>query len=273
MIQPKFKLAIVAIALASTAFFSSCNRKDKTNNDNDTEMASDNALSETTFNDVQSIADDASTKKTGEVLDDKIRNVCATLTHDTLSTPKTITIDFGTVNCLCGDGRYRRGKILVSYTGHYKDSGSTHAITFDQYFVNDNHVMGTKSVTNMGHNSSGQSYFSIVANGLIVKTSGDSLTWNSNRTRTWTQGESTNVKIDDVYEITGSASGTKGSNSYTMLITQPLVRSLNCDWISSGKMDVQPSGKPLRSIDFGAGTCDNQATVTIGGVVHNIILH
>jgi hypothetical protein len=133
--------------------------------------------------------------------------------------------------------------------------------------------MGSKQVTNMGHNSAGQSYFNVVVNGLIVKALGDSVVWNSTRTRTWTVGENSATKFDDVYEITGTASGTKGSTSFTMVITQPLVRSLSCDWISEGKMDVQPSGKPLRQIDFGNGTCDDQATVTINSVVHTITLH
>ena len=272
MKQTNLKLGLVVIAIAGTLIFASCHRKNK-EVDNDTEMASDNALSESSYNDALSIADDASTKNTGGILEDKIRNICATLTHDTLSTPKTITIDFGSVNCLCGDGRYRRGKILVSYTGHYRDSGSTHNISFDAYHVNDNNILGTKSVTNMGHNSLGQSYFNIVVNGLIVKVSGDTIIWNSNRTRTWVMGEGSATKMDDVYEITGSASGTKGSTSYTMNITQPLVRSLDCNWISSGKMDIQPSGKPLRQFDFGNGVCDNQATVTIGTTVHTITLH
>lgn len=80
-------------------------------------------------------------------------------------------------------------------------------------------------------------------------------------------------KMDDVYEITGSASGSKNGNSYTMTIIQPLVRALACNWISSGKMEIQPSGALLRTIDFGAGTCDDQATVTIAGTVYNITLH
>ena len=260
------------MALCSSLFLTNCNRREKAS-DTDTQVASDNALSESSYNDVMNIADEAADKNTGDHLGNyKTASNCATVTHDTVSNPKLLTIDFGSTNCLCNDGRYRRGKILVSYTGHYKDSGSMHSITFDNYYVNDRHIMGSKSVTNMGHNSLGQTYFNIVVNGLVIKPSGDSVTWNSTRTRTWTQGESTTTKLDDVYEVTGSASGTNGTKSYTMTIIQPLVRSLSCNWISSGKVEIQPSGKALRTIDFGTGTCDDQATVTIGGVVYNITL-
>jgi len=275
MKHTQLKFNMLALAIAGILFFSACNKRgnDK-DQDNDTQLAGDNAFSEATYNDVLNIADDASDKNTGDHLSNyKTRSTCATVTHDTTTTPKTITIDFGNVNCLCGDGRYRRGQILVSYTGHYRDSGSVHAIGFNNYFVNNNNVLGTKSVTNMGHNTLNQRYFNIVVNGLIVKATGDSIVWNSNRTRSWTQGESTMTRMDDVYEITGSASGTKGTTSYTMTIIQPLVRALFCDWISSGKIELQPSGKPLRTIDFGSGTCDDDATVTILGTVYPITLH
>ena len=31
---------------------------------------------------------------------------CATVTYDSISNPKTITINFGPTNCMCLDGRY-----------------------------------------------------------------------------------------------------------------------------------------------------------------------
>jgi hypothetical protein len=134
--------------------------------------------------------------------------------------------------------------------------------------------MGSKSVENMGKNAQNQSYFNINVNGMIVKTTGDTLIWNAIRTRTWTQGEATQQWADDVYEITGTASGQRANGiPYTMTITQPLVKALDCQWISAGKMDIQPTGYNLRSIDFGNGNCDNNATVTINGNTYNITLN
>ncbi|MBL7764761.1 MAG: hypothetical protein JNJ58_01605 [Chitinophagaceae bacterium] len=267
------KLAAIMFALAGTLIFASCQRNGNSK-DSDTSSASDNALSEFAYNDALNIADDASDKQTGDNLGSyKTASACATVTHDTLSTPKLLTIDFGPTNCLCNDGRYRRGKILVSYTGKYRDAGHIHTITFDQYFVNDNQIMGTKTVENMGLNANNQSYFNINVNGTIVKSTGDTITRLATRTRTWIQGEATQTWMDDVYEITGSGSGTHTNGSYTMNITQPLIKEVGCKWFTAGKMDIQPSGKPLRSIDFGTGACDNQATVTINGNTFNIYLN
>lgn len=269
----KLTWAIVAIML--TLNFAAC-RKIKNEKDTDTTMSQDNAMGEFVFNDVSNIADDASEVNSGDNLTNyKTASNCATVTKDTLAFPKTITIDFGPNNCLCADGRYRKGKILISYTGKYRDSGSVHTITFDDYHVNNNKIMGSKTVQNMGLNTNNQSYFNITVNGLIIKANtGDSVTWNSNRVRTWLQGESTQTWLDDVYQITGSGSGQRANGTqYTMTIINPLVKAKSCNWIQQGKVDIQPTGGNLRTIDYGNGNCDDQATVTIGGSTFNITLN
>lgn len=270
------KLGIFAMAIMSTLFFGSCKRDRIKNNDTDTSYAIDNALSEFAYNDALNISDEASTLNTGENLGNyKTASNCATVTHDTTTTPKTITINFGLTNCLCNDGRYRKGKIEVSYTGHYKDSGMVRTITFDNYFVNNNQILGSKTIQNMGHNSSNQTYFTITINGLIIKaTTGDSIIWNQNRVRTYTAGENTANKLDDVYSITGSGTGTKANGiSYTMTITQPLVKAISCSWIEAGEIQIQPTGGNLKTINYGNGTCDDQATVTINGATYPITLN
>ncbi|MBK8145321.1 MAG: hypothetical protein IPK62_10190 [Bacteroidetes bacterium] len=273
----QIKIALFAALLANVFFMVSCNRiktKDN-NNDNDTEMSKDNSMAEFSYNDAMNIADEASNVNSGDNLGNyKTASNCATVTKDTTTNPRTITVDFGASNCLCNDGRYRRGKVLVTYTGKYRDAGSVHTIGFDNYFVNDNQILGSKTVTNMGLNASNQSYFNIVVNGKIIKANTtDSIMWSSNRTRTWIQGEATQTWTDDIYEITGNGSGQNKNGSFTMSIIQPLVRDLSCKWFKSGKVELQPAGKLLRTIDYGNGNCDNTATVLINGNTYSIVLN
>ena len=279
--QMKTRTAIKYFMVVATIgmLFTSC-RKKEDEKDTDTSSASDNALAEGTYNDVNNIADEAasgslSSYLTPTVSDEKsIMSTCATITNDTTVTPRLLTIDFGPTNCMCSDGRNRRGKINVSYNGQYKDSASTHTITFTNYYVNDNQILGTKTVTNNGHNSSGNLTFSISVNGQIIKASGGgTITWTSSRTREWIQGELTPIWSDDVYLITGSANGTNASgNSFSMAITSALRKEIGCRHIVSGQLTLTPSGKPTRYVDFGSGACDDQATVTINGNVYNITL-
>ena len=282
--KPKniFKSLVLAAIIGVTV--TSC-RKDKDDEllDKDTSSAADNALAEVSFNDVNNIADEASKGNLISYLSTNnsnsnergIMSSCATITHDTITIPHKLTIDFGSTNCLCNDGRYRRGQVIVDYTGRYRDSASIHTFTFNNYFVNDNQLLGTKTVTNNGHNSAGHLTYSIAVNGQIIKANGGgTITWTSARTREWIAGENTLIWSDDVYLITGSASGTSAAGlSFTAVINSPLRKELACRYIVSGSIAITPQGKATRLVDFGGGSCDNQATVTINGQVHSITLY
>ena len=276
----KYLMVVATVGVLFTA----CRKdKDEDPKDSDTTTAGENALAEGYFNDANSISDQAAagnlssfvSANTNESDERSMMSSCATIVHDTTTSPRTITINFGTANCLCNDGRYRRGVINVSYTGRYRDSLSTHTITFTNYFVNDNQVLGTKTVTNNGRNNAGNLTFSISVNGSVIKANnGGTITWASSRTREWIAGENTLIWSDDAYLISGTASGTNSAgNSYTANITTALKIKLSCKWIVSGQMELTPSGKATRTINWGNGDCDDDATVTINGNTYNIDLN
>ena len=101
----KSGLAITAICLVS---LSACKKeKAEVFSDNDTSSSIENAVVEAAYNDVANIADQAysgiiSTYRASG--DEGALSACATVSFDTLSTAKIFTVDFGTVNCLGGDG-------------------------------------------------------------------------------------------------------------------------------------------------------------------------
>jgi hypothetical protein len=279
-------LGLTIAAIVLTCAFSSC-RKDKMSDpeekDNDTSAAADQSLASSTENDITSIADEAG--RTYSVSSFKIADIegilstsCATVTVDSSAAPsKTITVNFGTNNCLCNDGRYRRGALAFSFTGKYRDSLTVINVTPQNYFVNDNQVTGTKSITNKGHNAANHLVYQISANIQIIKANGaGTISWQANRQREWMTGESTMTWNDDIYSITGNASGTNANgNTFTSVITTPLVRNMaiGCrKHFVSGVLEHTPSGKATRHIDFGNGACDDQATVTINGVTYTITL-
>jgi len=271
-----------SVIAMSALVLTSCRKDDE---DSDTNASADNAFAESCYSDAMNIADEAgrsgtmSNYRLGDADNAALVSTCATVIFDTLNNADqdTITVDFGSANCTCNDGRNRRGKVIVYYTGTYRDSGSVHTIGFDNYFVNDNQVMGTKTVTNLGHNAAGHLVYDINVNGSInLANSGGTISWISQRQREWTTGESTPVWSDDVYLITGTASGTSASGeAFTVNITSPLIRNmaLGCRrHFTQGVIELTPASRPMRTIDFGAGACDDLATVTIGTRVYTIHL-
>lgn len=271
-------LLLMTAFLAIGLMFSGCKKDKSLVSEDQTTPANDFALIENIFDDVNAIADEAAMGNTGllKSTDDSsygIMSPCATVTRDTTVFPRTITIDFGTTNCLCHDGNYRRGKIMVSHTDRYFVPGSVKTITFDNYFENDNQVLGTKTITNNGRNEANNLSWTKVVDGTIIFATGETKHWTANSTREWIEGDGSLIRIDDVFLLTGLSTITRISGeTFTHTILTPLRKEMSCHNIVSGIVEITSPEKPTRTLDYGTGECDNLATVTVNGETHTIIL-
>ena len=266
------------LLLASLLAFSTSCRKRRDNRS--TTTSQDHAAAEAGFNDIYKITESAikdnDLEKSGSAFASIYGN-CATITvnpplPDT-TFPKTITIDFGSTNCQDTYGVNRRGVISAVITGKYRSTGTMISVTTQDYYVNDNKIEGTKTITNLGQNSSGNTEFSVeIANAQITYPDGDITTYQSSRVREWVIGEATDGLLgifDDEYDITGTASGVdRTGRAYDMTITSPLRSAILCKWIKQGTVEIQPEDLLLRTVDFGNGDCDAMVTVEVNGNVY-----
>lgn len=258
------------ILLSAVVIFSltACRKEKQPAPDLDFTSASDNSKAEDAFNDMLAQVDNA-------VDENGLRDLCSpTVAFDTSATPRTITLDFGTVNCTSNSGRQRRGRILVSYTGHYRETGTVITITPQNYHVNNILVEGTKTVTNVGPNSDGHPVFTVAVNGTLTADDGSwSATHQANRTRTWVEGSSTAQILDDVYLITGTGSGVNRNGvAYTLNITSALRVQVGCPYITQGTVLVTPTSHSPVSVDYGNGACDGNFSVTVNGQTFNVTI-
>lgn len=275
------KLSIAFVALIGMVMtVSSCKKNDDTSPQPQVNLSlsADDALAESIFDNITIITDEAYDFCIGGFkstdFDAGILGPCATKTLDTTVFPRELTIDFGEENCLCQDGKYRRGKILVTFTGRYRKPGTVITTGFEDYFVNDNQVDGTKVVTNMGRNEDNHPWFTVNVVGIIHKAlNGGTLSWNAQKEREWIEGFLTPVRFDDVYLITGTAQGIRpNGNTWERTIINPLRKEISCKWIVSGTVEIIPEGLSTRLLDYGNGDCDNIATILIDGVTYTIFL-
>lgn len=268
---------IIAGFIGFVSLTSSC-KKSETPAAPELTASVDDAFAETTFDNVSGITDEAYdlSKFNFKSTEGRVYlSDCATVTLDTTVFPRKLTIDFGSENCLCNDGKYRRGKIIVTFTGRYRAPGTIITTTFEDFFVNDNQLEGTKVVTNQGLNDSGHMYWTMDTDGKItLANDSGTIQWNAQRQREWYAGYDTpRDRWDDIYMVTGTASGTRLNGvSWTRTITKPLEHKLACRFIVSGTMSIQPEGYAERILDFGDGECDNLATVTVNGETKTIHL-
>jgi len=195
--------------------------------------------------------------------------------------PKTVVIDFG-AGCT-SHGHLRAGKITTVYTGRLIEPGKSATTTFDNFKIDSISVSGTHKITNTTAPGANQRQFKIeVTDAKLTKTSGNYEEWNATRINTQIEGNGTIPPADDIFRITGNSTGkTKRGNllvSWTSEIQEGLIKKFNCPWFSKGIIQTQRTGLPANSqwvgvLNFGDGTCDNKATLTVNGNVHQITLH
>lgn len=271
------------LLLLIVTLFVSC-KKAKENRS--TTTSSDNSIVENAFDDVfktvnETAEDEGSSKGTKVYSFGNCATVTVTPDWPDTTFPKSVVVDFGTINCTGTDGRTRRGKIEYTISDRYRNPGSVITVNPVDFFVNDYKVEGQKSITNNGRNQSNNLSYTInVTGGKVTTPEQEVIIWESTRTREWIEGESTTYVtdgidgiFDDVYSITGNASGTnREGRSFTVTVTEALIVKLSCRWITEGKLEIVPDGLDTRTIDYGDGNCDNEATVTIRNKTYNFTL-
>jgi hypothetical protein len=191
---------------------------------------------------------------------------CATITvtPNDSTYPKTITIDFGPIGCLCADGKYRRGAIVIHLTAPIRRPGAVMTITFVDFYLNRAHIEGTKVVSNLSEN--GNIKFTVqVVGGKVTFPNGRGYQYQSLKYVRQIEGGSTRTIRDDVYSIEGR-SKTEFNNGLTIILDTetPLIKKVVCPWISKGVLKIKINDRVL-FLDFGApsnGDCDNKALLT-----------
>ncbi|MBC7903177.1 MAG: hypothetical protein H7Y27_07125, partial [Gemmatimonadaceae bacterium] len=190
--------------------------------------------------------------------------------------PVKIVLDFGT-GCTGNDGRIRKGKVITVYTNRLVIPGAKATTTFDGYAVNGIQVEGTHIIENTS-TANNLRFRKQVVGAKLTKPNGNYIQWSCDKTLTQTDGLGTPYwPFDDVLEISGQASGaTKRDNNFfqwSHIISKPLVKKFSCRWLTKGEVTIQRSNRNVGYLDFGNGTCDNKATVTVNNVTVEITLN
>lgn len=257
---------------ASILFLNSCNKK-KTEVDNETQSVVDNAICEQQFISIQPVVNQKGINQAGI----KKVNACESWIilgaigtpsvtspgpQDTADVnadgvydngPVTFQIDYGT-GCAGADGITRFGKINITTAKRW--STLNNSVTVDLVSYKYGNVTYSGSITISRPDSLTLS--STITNGHCTDGS-----WNIDYSGTKTIKKTAGI---DEYTITGSSSGkNREGRNFTSNIITPLVKKGSCKFITSGVMELTPDGFKKRTVDFGNGNCDDQATFTVNG--------
>jgi len=284
------RITIIAFAVLFSVFLISCQKENSLSNTADTlteeeaaTYSDESSQAEASFDDVEDVSmvaaeeeGDASmygrsTDASGRLLPafEELRlrlGPCAviTVTPDDSTYPKTITIDFGPNGCLCADGKYRRGAIVIHLTAPIRRPGAVMTITFVDFYLNRAHIEGTKVLSNLSEN--GNIKFTVqVTGGKVTFPNGRGYKYDGIKYVKQIQGGNTRPIRDDVYSIEGRSKTEFNGGLIVNLNTEsPLIKKVVCPWISNGVLKIKINSRVL-FLDYGApnnGNCDNKAMLT-----------
>ena len=277
--------AILVVSAGFAIFGTSCK--------NDNIVATDAALSATATDEAQAaslsdavistadvyvntLADNAYSASTpmGVKAEVETSGVTITIDHpDSVYFPKVITIDFGTTGYVDYRGDTLKGKVIITLSDKIWKTGATKTIKLVDFYVNGNNIKGNKSVVNNGLNAAKNPSVTTTVSDTIIRVDKSTIIRNSTRTRERIDnGGTPKFYWDDKLSITGSTTGVNSKGvAYTIEITKPLISYVIYPHFVSGTITITTQNRTA-VIDYGNGTKDNKATLTINGVTKDITL-
>lgn len=259
-------LVSASIMGLSLFFVFSCKKAAENTN---TQTAADNAICEGEFMRVLPTANSIAVKSAGNGVGRVTGGGYPTVSVDTThGWPHILTINYGPSPGVTdsSDGKTRSGLMVMQFSNYWHIPGSIITINLDaasNYMVNGVQYQGVITLTR----NSATSFSVNISNAKCTKANPAwTILYSATRTYTWTSGYNDSIPSNDVFSITGSASGTdRNGVNYDMKINSPIIKTGDCPYITQGNVTISTSNNNTYTVDFGNGNCDNQATVTING--------
>lgn len=267
------------IVVSSILIINGCKKKAEV--DNETQSVVDNAMTEQLFMSIQPTVSEKGIKENGIK---RTSASCETWTIlgaisgtntpnvaiDTLvnasgfyqNGPVSFEIDYGTTGCLGSDGVYRKGKLKITTAKRWKKYGNTITVDLIGFNANSMDLSGQVKITY----SDSVTLATEIINGRCSNGTWQ-IDYSGVKTMKQIAGYSTKQDgSDDIYSIGGTTTGkNREGRNYTTTITNNLIKKSNCKWITSGTLELSPDGFRTRTVDFGNGSCDDDATFTVNG--------
>jgi hypothetical protein len=300
-----FKAFALSLSILTITTFSACKRNQDNDNESQQKVAVDNAQAESEFDGVVDISQQAmdnsavqaraaSTSQEKAPVPFPAGGSCATID---VTTPagqpnvRNVVIDFGTQGCEGPDGRTRKGKILINFVRPLNASANFNplnapnlitTITFDNFFVNNIKVEGTKKITCQSFTAATPNNPILVRRHRIEVMNGK-LTFPDATTHTWNTDRYRVVSVNPTVlggarvRVWGQYNGVNRNNiAYSGVVseTQALIWKTSCPLFVrrpvAGILTLNATNRPTAILNFGEETCDNTFTITINGNTYTI---
>jgi hypothetical protein len=186
-----------------------------------------------------------------------------------------ITIDFG-AGKTDPAGVTRKGKMILTYSGLRFVPQSVTELTFDNYFINNVKMEGKRTVTTAAVDNTAITFNVKDVGGKATFADGKTITRDATLVAKLVFGAAGSLPS---WTVSGTVNGTtREGQSYQVVVApeKALVYKSEC---LAQKITVPAAGVAVLTvagivvtIEYGAGDCDNKATLTVGGLTQEITI-
>lgn len=182
-----------------------------------------------------------------------------------------ILVDFGS-GCTLQNGAQVTGRVVLTY-GAIQNQSRTITYEYDDFTYNDNNVSGGGTLVRQLENDNGNPQSVLNATvGVYFPTEDIVATRALTRTREWIEGVGSGTWTDNAFLVTGNWNTTFSSGfNRSGIVVDALRREASCPHFVSGILDITQNNLQ-GSLNFGDGSCDNIAEVSIGNQTFTIQL-
>ena len=181
-----------------------------------------------------------------------------------------VTLDFG-LGCELNNGAIVSGLIHFTY-GPVQAGTVTITYNLENFVHNGREVEGGGSLFRERHNSGGNPQHTVNHDLTIIFPSGIVAEVDGTRESEWIEGLGSGTWSDNVFSVTGNRSIELSTGfTHTAIVTEALRKEASCPYVVSGLLALTRNATE-GVLNYGDGTCDNLAVLTVNGIDYTIIL-
>ncbi len=195
---------------------------------------------------------------------------CVTITISSENEVTFVTYDFG-LGCEIGSGAIVSGTLRLTY-GPLVAATRTITFSFENFGYNNKGIAGGGTIYRERNNANGNPASTVNKDLQVTMQNGVVASVTGTRSAEWIEGFASGTWTDNVFLITGDRDIAFSSGfNHDLLVLEALRRESTCDYFVSGVLEVTRNNG-TGTLDYGDGTCDNLAVLTINGQEYEITL-
>ncbi|MCB9195639.1 MAG: hypothetical protein H6600_06090 [Flavobacteriales bacterium] len=191
-------------------------------------------------------------------------NSCATYTYldgDTIDisvNPMQYEITYS--QCNDYDQELKNGTLQCILYEYFNVDSADCFVAFDAFSINDNILSGSITIKRIGGND-----YKISTSNLKLIIGTREINYSGSLFYSMGTGGNANLLYDNYISVSDEGSlNDRYGNDFTVN-TEGISKELNCEWFNGGFVELEDIEGESIVLDYGAGACDNSATVTYSG--------